>query len=76
MPDLLAVGQWLGTGNRIVHMEYRKHGGWMAVDSTTERYHQRPNFPEGLKTADQPQDCSQLPYTPWPDRPKAGGDDA
>jgi hypothetical protein len=74
---VLAVGQWLGTGNHIVRMEWFERTGWTATDWTGERYQQYPSrrqniggFPDGLKTADEPADCTQLPRTPWPPAPK------
>lgn len=75
---VLAEGQWLGPCNRIIRMEWFKNTGWIATDSTGACYQQRctlcrgnvsPVLPDGLKTADTAQDCSDLPRTPWPPAP-------
>lgn len=62
---VLAVGQWLGTDNKIVKMQEYKYG-WKAWDSTGVTYRQ-PEFPYGLRTADRPQSCIGEFRTEWPD---------
>ncbi len=79
MGRTLSEGQWLGTSNRIVRMQYFERTGWTATDSTGERYQQRTSrvmsgpavVPLGLKTADEPMSCVDLERTPWPPDPKA-----
>lgn len=66
----LAVGQWLGTGNKIVKMQRFRYG-WKATDSTEATYRQ-PDFPDGLFTADTPTPGNVLMLdgrerTPWPE---------
>jgi hypothetical protein len=73
---VLAEGQWLGTANRIIYLEYQRGRGWIAADLTGEKYCQRRAhrddhvLADGLKTADEPQDCTRLPRTPWPKAPR------
>jgi hypothetical protein len=62
---VLAEGQWLGTGNQIIRVEWFPLTGWTATDSTGARYQQRPTLGrgnagpvirDGLRTADTAQD--------------------
>ena len=64
MGRVIAVGQWLGTENKIVKM-HRYQYGWKAWDSTGTTYRQ-PAFPGGLRTADRPQSCISELRTGWP----------
>lgn len=70
MTQVLAVGQWLGTENKIIRMgRYRKRG-WYVTDSTGETY-TSVDYPEGLKTADDRVSGTLIAdrgRTPWPDQ--------
>ena len=75
---VVAVGQWLGTQNRITAMRWSKRLGWVATDISGEMYSQRrPSksslivyCPEGLRTFEEPTDGrTPDPRTPWPKAP-------
>lgn len=62
---VLAAGQWLGTGNKIIRVE-RNGNGWTVVDSTGSKITSQM-YPGGLKTWDTPTPgTTPAPLTPWP----------
>ncbi len=80
---VLAVGQWLGTENRVREMRYLKTWGWTMTDTTGAQYAERmprrcnPYLRSvhslGLRTTDVPErDPNLRPLTPWPPKPADG----
>jgi hypothetical protein len=64
-PRTLAVGQWLGLGNRIIALRLVMGQRWVAYSSSGASYWQDV-YPDGLRTSDEPASYEMRQRAVWP----------